>query len=127
MVETGYKYLAEIYVANENLTRQTGKTTALIEACRKIGGIFVAHSSSQVNILKREYPDVDIISPSLFKLKGKHKPLIFDHYLLSLILSDKLCTSIRHQGTIYLQKQLFLIKQELANRLLSELRIGVKA
>ena len=123
-----FRILADIFVTNEDLTRQTGKTTALVEACKKIDGIFVTHSYEEAQMLKRKYPDVHITCPRIIKLRGERRPIIFDHYLLSMILANKLVnTTIHHQGTKYLEDQLKLIKAELANRYINggELYIGV--
>lgn len=112
-----YNSLAGIYINNDTTTRQTGKTTALIEACKKIGGIFVTHSYEEGRSLKKKYPDVNITAPRLIKLLGETRPIIFDHYLLSLILTNKYYPSIDSLSTELLDKILEDVKKELLNRL----------
>jgi len=111
------KLYADLYCINESRTRQTGKTTALIEACRKIGGIFVAYSSGQANILKEKYPDVDITYLSERILRGTIKPIVFDHFLLELLLRDISRIRIHNLTTIHLERKLEEIKEELLSRL----------
>lgn len=118
--------LADIYILNEEFTRQTGKTTVLIEACKKIGGIFVAHSYAQAQILKRKYPDVHITTPSIMRLRGENRPIIFDHYLLSLILMEKNNSFVVNKATKQLEELLDRIKKELLDRIINNPQIGVR-
>jgi len=118
--------LIDIYVLNEKLTRQTGKTTALIEACKKIGGIFVVYSHAHAQSLKQKYPDVHITTPSIFRLRGKYRPIIFDHYLLSLILLAKHDSFVANKTTEQLERELKCIREELLNRIINNPEIGVR-
>lgn len=121
--------LTKIVIANENLCRQTGRTTALIEACRKINGVFICHSEEMASILRRRYPDVEIVSASYRRLIGNTKPIIIDHLLLYQIFSIFSEVNIISQSSktklLDLIKQ---IKEELIRREISKgkLYIGVR-
>ncbi len=84
-----YEEFMRFYVMMENLVRQTGRTTALAEACKKIDGIFLATSVDQANWYKRKF-NVNSTVPTSKELIGTRKPIILDHYLLYCIFKDVL-------------------------------------
>lgn len=83
-----FKQLIYLYCFNDKSNRQIGKTTEQIKMARKLDAVFVAHSEMQKQRLQREHPDVDIRAPLEPSLVGLSKPVVFDHYLLNLILSE---------------------------------------
>lgn len=81
--------LADIYDYLEDLTRQKGKTTALVEACLKINGKFIVHNYAIKKQLEKEFPELDVSTYFSEEIQGTSKPLIFDHFVLK-ILFDKI-------------------------------------
>ncbi len=120
-----YKLLAEMYTTNEPRTRQVGKTTALIQACKSINGIYITYYEDHARDLRGKFHNVDIISPYNPKLYGNIKPIVFDHYLLMMILTGAYNYNISNESTENLEKINKSIKEELLNRKISELKIGI--
>jgi len=116
-------YLKEIFIENDSIIRQKGKTTALIEACKKINGIFITYSYDQAKALKSQHKGVDIVSPSNLRLIGNTKPMIFDHYLLRLMLT-KGYVDLKSKSTVELEKVFDLVKKELLYRTVELAKIG---
>lgn len=73
----------QILINNENATRQTGKTTALKELCKKIDGIFVNHSSF---LIKENGGTVF----SKTKLIGTTCPIVLDNHAQYLVYVEAL-------------------------------------
>lgn len=68
--------------------RQTGRTTALACAAQMIGAIFVVASEGQIGTIKRQFPNLDVRSISAQALVGTAKPMILDHLVVELMISE---------------------------------------
>jgi len=122
-----YNRLIDILIANETRNRQKGRTTALIEMCRKIDGVFVAHSHAQYNVLRMNNMTVRFAYPSDLSLMGITQPIVLDHYLLYLVLLDRFNnSSLQYKATHQLKRELQQIREELMRREIEEgdLKIG---
>jgi len=74
--------ILENYIILDENTRQKGKTTALREAATKIGAEFVCENDHKAKYFK---------GTSMYnsqKLIGSNKPIIFDHYALSVLFKN---------------------------------------
>lgn len=87
---------------NENATRQTGKTTALKELCKKIDGVFITHS----DILAREHSGIIFTKTQLY---GNTKPIVLDNHEQYIIYNQAL------SRIVYLESKLRQIKSILDN------------
>jgi len=76
--------------------RQTGRTTALVEACLKIDGVYLTYCEDEKRRLKRKYPNLDVRVCRATYLVGNTKPMIFDHYAIMMLLDDERKAKIRY-------------------------------
>ena len=70
--------------------RQTGRTTALACAAQMIGAIFVVPSVDHGRNVKKQFPGLDVRVATESYLVGTSSPIILDHLVVELMVSEAL-------------------------------------
>jgi len=82
---TSMRDFLAIYIVHDRESRQTGRTTALLEAAKKIDAFFIVESVMKKRSIdyKKTVTFYDITS-----LRGSRDPIIIDHYTLNIIFDN---------------------------------------
>lgn len=80
--------VALAYITNDRDNRQRGRTTALAEATKKIDGILVTATEQMKKYYTKVFDCTTISIGELLRLYGQNKPIIFDHYALTVLFKD---------------------------------------
>ena len=74
----------EYMIFLDSVSRQSGKTTALVKACLEIDGIFICHDELMAKKLKRNNPGLRTCTlKNDNELRGSRNSVIFDHHVVA--------------------------------------------
>lgn len=97
------KRLMKQLVLEEELLRQTGRTKKAVKKALKLDAYFVCHKQSFAHELKRDYPDLKVVSLSQyldmdfkrgssehFWFGSRRPKVVFDHLVEFVLLEQKI-------------------------------------
>lgn len=94
-------------IMSGNMGRRIGKTTAIVEAAKKIGATIVCANKAHARMLKEDFK-IETVVPYK-EIRGTKGPYLYDHFAMEFIAHEAL------REIEKLEKKVEKLKQDLLN------------